>query len=80
MNTMRSQLGINPNLRPATQLQRYIGAGVEAASDPLNLIGGTGLLSKGVNVLAAGMAGVGGEAGGEIGQQVAGLPGQVIGG
>jgi hypothetical protein len=80
MNTMRSQLGINPNLRPATQLQRYIGAGVEAASDPLNLLGGTGLLSKGVNVLGAGMAGVGGEFGGEIGQQIGGLPGQITGG
>jgi hypothetical protein len=87
MDAVRSGLGINPNLRPATGLQRYIGAGVEAAADPLNLFGlgaaksalglaGRTLFSTGT----AGVAGVAGEAGGEIGGQVGGLTGQVIGG
>ena len=87
MDEIRRGLGINPNLRPATGLQRYIGAGVEAATDPLNLFGlggaksalglaGRTLFSTGT----AGVAGVAGEAGGEVGGQVGGLTGQVIGG
>jgi len=87
MDEIRRGLGINPNLRPATGLQRYIGAGVEAATDPLNLFGlggaksalglaGRTLFSTGT----AGTAGVAGEAGGEVGGQVGGLTGQVIGG
>jgi len=87
MDEIRIGLGINPNLRPATGLQRYIGAGVEAATDPLNLFGlgsakstlglvGRTLFSTGT----AGVAGVAGEAGGEVGGQVGGLTGQVIGG
>jgi len=77
--SIQKGLGLKPQMRPATGLQRYAGSFVEGAVDPFNLVGG-GLLTKGVNVLTGGMAGVGGEAGGEIGQQVAGLPGQVIGG
>jgi hypothetical protein len=87
IDEIRRGLGINPNLRPATGLQRYIGAGVEAATDPLNLFGlggaksalglaGRTLFSTGT----AGVAGVAGEAGGEVGGQVGGLTGQVIGG
>lgn len=87
MDEIRIGLGINPNLRPATGLQRYIGAGVEAATDPLNLFGlggakstlglaGRTLFSAGT----AGVAGVAGETGGEVGGQVGGLTGQVIGG
>lgn len=87
MDEIRRGLGINPNLRPATGSQRYIGAGVEAATDPLNLFGlggaksalglaGRTLFSTGT----AGVAGVAGEAGGEVGGQVGGLTGQVIGG
>jgi hypothetical protein len=85
--SIQRTLGINPNLRPSTGLQRYIGAGVEAATDPLNLFGlggaksalglaGRTLFSTGT----AGVAGVAGEAGGEVGGQVGGLTGQVIGG
>ena len=77
--SIQKGLGLKPQMRPATGLQRYAGSFVEGAVDPFNLVGG-GLLTKGVNVLTGGMAGVGGEFGGEIGQQVAGLPGQVIGG
>jgi hypothetical protein len=87
MDAVRSGLGINPNLQPATSMQRYIGAGVEAAADPLNLFGlggaksvlglaGKTLFSTGT----AGVAGVAGEVGGEAGRQVGGLTGQVIGG
>ena len=67
-------------MRPATTTQKYLGSFVEGAVDPLNLFGGAGLLSKGVNVVTGGMAGVGGEFGGEVGQQVAGVPGQITGG
>jgi len=77
---VQSRLGLKPEMRPATTTQKYLGSFVEGAVDPLNLFGGAGLLSKGVNVVTGGMAGVGGEFGGEIGQQVAGVPGQITGG
>jgi hypothetical protein len=85
--SIQRTLGINPNLRPSTGLQRYIGAGVEAATDPLNLFGlggaksALGLAGKTLfSTGTAGVAGVAGEAGGEVGGQVGGLTGQVIGG
>jgi len=77
---IQSRLGLKPQMRPATTAQKYLGAFVEGAVDPLNLFGGTGLLAKGVNVATGGMAGLGGEFGGEVGQQVAGVPGQITGG
>jgi hypothetical protein len=77
---VQSRLGLKPEMRPATTAQKYLGSFVEGAVDPLNLFGGAGLLSKGVNVVTGGMAGVGGEFGGEVGQQVAGVPGQITGG
>jgi len=77
--SIQKGLGLKPQMRPATGLQRYAGAFVEGGFDPFNLVG-AGLLTKGANVLTGGMAGVGGEFGGEVGQQVAGLPGQVVGG
>ncbi len=96
MDEIRTGLGINPNLRPATELQRGLGAFTEAASDPLNLFGlggaktGLSLLQKGLlssegarvglQLGGAGMAGVGGEYGGQFGGQVGGMTGQVIGG
>ena len=73
---IQSQLGLKPQIRPATGLQRYLGAVVEGGSDITGLFG----KAKALNVLTGGMAGGGGEFGGEIGQQVAGLPGQVVGG
>jgi hypothetical protein len=96
MDEIRRGLGINPNLRPATELQRGLGAFTEAAVDPSNLFGlggvktGLGLVQKGLlssegarvglQTTAAGLAGVGGEYGGEAGQKVGGLTGQIIGG
>ena len=96
MDEIRTGLGINPNLRPATELQRGLGAFTEAASDPLNLFGlggaktGLSLLQKGLlssegarvglQLGGAGMAGVGGEYGGQFGGQIGGTTGQVIGG
>jgi len=69
-------LGLQPQMRPATGLQRYLGAAVEGATDI------TGLFGKGraLSAMTGGMAGLGGEFGGEVGQQVAGTSGQVIGG
>ena len=69
-------LGLQPQMRPATGLQRYLGAAVEGATDI------TGLFGKGraLSAMTGGMAGLGGEFGGEVGQQVAGTTGQVIGG
>jgi hypothetical protein len=77
---VQSRLGLKPQMRPATTAQKYIGSFVEGAADFSNLFGGTGLLAKGVNVATGGMAGLGGEFGGEVGQQVAGVPGQITGG
>jgi hypothetical protein len=69
-------LGLQPQMRPATGLQRYLGAAVEGATDV------TGLFGKGraLSAMTGGMAGLGGEFGGEVGQQIAGTSGQVIGG
>jgi hypothetical protein len=69
-------LGLQPQMRPATGLQRYLGAAVEGATDVTGLFG----KGKALSALAGGMAGVGGEFGGEVGQQVGGTSGQVIGG
>jgi hypothetical protein len=87
MDEVRRGLGINPNLRPATELQRGLGAFVEAASDPTNLFGlggvktGLGLLGRtGLQLTSSGVAGVAGEYGGQAGQQVGGLIGQIVGG
>lgn len=72
--------GVQPEIRPATGFQRYAGAFIEGALDPLSLVGGRGLLGLGTQALAGGVASMGGEFGGEVGGQVAGLPGQVLGG
>lgn len=68
------------NIRPATEGQKYFMSFVEGAADPLNLLGGVGLFKKGVQSLAGGMAGVGGEFGGEVGGQLGGDVGSVLGG
>lgn len=72
--------GVQPEIRPTTGTQRYLGAFVEGALDPASLIGGRGLLGLGTQAVAGGVASVGGEFGGEIGGQVGGLPGQIFGG
>lgn len=69
-------LGLNPDIRPASKAQRYLGAVVEGGADITGLFG----KAKALNVLTGGMAGGGGEFGGEVGQQVAGVPGQIAGG
>jgi hypothetical protein len=96
MNTFSRGLGLRPELRPATQGQRYAMAFTEGVADPLNLFGlggvktGLGLLSKGIfsreggrlglQLGAGGTASVGGEFGGEVGGQIGGTTGQIIGG
>lgn len=69
-------LGLQPQMRPATGLQRYLGAAIEGATDVTGLFG----KGKALSAITGGMAGLGGEFGGEVGQQVAGTTGQVIGG
>jgi hypothetical protein len=69
-------LGLQPQMRPATGLQRYLGAAVEGATDVTGLFG----KGKALSAITGGMAGLGGEFGGEVGEQVAGTSGQVIGG
>jgi len=69
-------LGLKPDIRPASTAQRYFGAVVEGGADITGLFG----KGKALNVLTGGMAGGGGEFGGEVGQQVAGVPGQITGG
>lgn len=78
---IQRRMGVDVDLRPATQTQRYAGAAVEAMMDPLNLFAlpATGA-ARTASLFGAGMAGAGGEFGGEVGGQVAGVPGQVLGG
>jgi len=88
-------LGLKPEMRPATQLQRAVGTFTGAVADPLNLFGGAGLARQGLSNMArglglfekgvgvqtgiAGVSALGGEYGGEAGGQYFGVPGQVIG-
>lgn len=78
---IQRRMGVDVDLRPATTTQRMLGAGVEAMTSPLNLIGlpATGP-ARAAMLTGAGIAGVGGEFGGEVGGQVAGVPGQITGG
>jgi hypothetical protein len=69
-------LGLQPQMRPATGLQKYGGAFIEGMTDVTGLFG----KGKALSAITGGMAGLGGEFGGEVGQQVAGTTGQVIGG
>lgn len=96
MDRFSRGLGLRPELRPTTQMQRYAMAGAEGVADPLNLFGlggvktGLGLIQKGMlspegarvglQLGASGTASVGGEFGGDVGGQIAGTTGQVIGG
>ena len=96
MNTFSRGLGLRPELRPASQGQRYAMAFTEGVADPLNLFGlggvktGLGLVQKGLlssegarvglQLGAGGTASVGGEFGGEVGGQIGGTTGQIIGG
>ena len=76
---IQRRMGVDVNRTPATAAQKYTGAFVEAASDPLNLIGaGPTLFTKGLNIAAGGTAGLFGELGGEVGKEIAGTPGQVF--
>jgi hypothetical protein len=88
-------LGLKPEMRPATQLQRAAGTVAGAVTDPLNLFSGAGLARQGLSNMArglglfekgvgvqtgiAGVSALGGEYGGEAGGQYFGVPGQVIG-
>lgn len=78
---IQRRMGVDVDLRPTTQTQKYAGAAVEAMTDPLNLLGlpVTGP-ARAALITGAGMAGAGGEFGGEVGGQVAGVPGQITGG
>ena len=80
-SNIQRRMGVDVDLRPATTMQRMLGAGVEAMADPLNLIGlpVTGP-ARTAMLTGAGIAGIGGEFGGEVGGQVAGVPGQITGG
>ncbi len=89
------ELGLKPEMRPATQMQRAVGTVLGAVADPLNLFGGAGLARQGLSNVArglglfekgvgvqtgiAGVSALGGEYGGEAGGQYFGVPGQVIG-
>ena len=96
MDRFSRGLGLRPELRPASQGQRYAMAFTEGVADPLNLFGlggvktGLGLVQKGLlssegarvglQLGAGGTASVGGEFGGDVGGQIGGTTGQVIGG
>ncbi len=48
-------LGLKPEMRPATQLQRAVGTFTGAVADPLNLFGGAGLARQGLSNVARGL-------------------------
>jgi hypothetical protein len=73
---IQKRMGVDTALTPSTKTQKYLGAVVEGASDPLNLFGPGKLL----NIAAGGMAGGAGELGGEVGLEVGGRVGQLFGG
>jgi hypothetical protein len=73
---IQKRMGVDTTLTPATKTQKYLGAVVEGATDPLNLFGPGKLL----NIAAGGMAGGAGELGGEVGLEVGGRVGQLFGG
>jgi hypothetical protein len=78
---VQQRMGVDTNIRPANEMQRYGGAAVEAVFDPTTLIGlPAAVPARAAALLGTGMAGIGGEFGGEVGGQVAGLPGQILGG
>lgn len=78
---IQRRMGVDVSRTPATAAQKYTGAFVEAASDPLNLVGaGPTLFTKGLNIAAGGTAGLFGEIGGEVGKELGGAPGQIFGG
>mgnify|MGYP003348706410 CR=1 FL=1 len=63
---VQQMMGIDTNIRPTTPTQKYGGAFLEGAFDLLNILGaGPGLLGKAIQFGAGGLAGVGGEFGGE---------------
>jgi hypothetical protein len=78
---IQRRMGVDVDRTPATAAQKYTGAFVEAASDPLNLIGaGPTMFTKGLSTLAGGTAGLFGELGGEIGKETGGPVGQIFAG
>lgn len=78
---IQRRMGVDVDRTPATPAQKYTGAFVEAASDPLNLIGaGPTMFTRGLSATAGGMAGLFGELGGEVGKEMGGGTGQVFGG
>jgi hypothetical protein len=86
---IQQRMGAEPYMRPTTNTQKYVGAGIEFGADPLNLVGlparvGTGALSVARQVAPTAVggftAGIASEAGGEVGKELGGTTGQVIGG
>lgn len=73
---IQKRMGVDTALQPATKTQKYLGAVVEGASDPMSLFGPGKLL----NIAAGGVAGGAGELGGEIGLESGGKVGQLFGG
>ncbi len=73
---IQQRMGVDTKLTPATTAQKYVGAFLEGAADPLSLFGP----GKVLNVLSGGVAGAAGELGGEVGLEVGGKTGQLFGG
>ena len=48
-------LGLKPEMRPATQMQRAVGTVAGAVTDPLNLFGGAGIARQGLSNVARGL-------------------------
>lgn len=79
--SVQQLMGAKPEVRPASGFQRFFGAGLEASVDPLTLFGGPAKpLQLAGRMMTGGASGVGAEFGGDVGGQVAGVPGQVFGG
>jgi len=78
---IQRRMGVDTGMRPATETQKYVGAGIRAGFDPTTIFGGPIKLgSTGLRMGLATVPGVAGELGGTVGEQVGGPIGQVIGG
>lgn len=73
---IQQRMGVDTKLTPSTTAQKYLGAAVEGATDPMSLFGP----GKALNIMSGAVSGAAGELGGEIGLQTGGKVGQLFGG
>lgn len=70
---IQRRMGVDMDTRPATQAQRFAGAGVEGLTSPINLAGLPAAVPARAAILSGAVfSGVGGEFGGDVGAPIGG--------